>query len=95
VFGGTTTTLSRAADPLRRVADLVGGRGVRVANLGDALHHGALRCDGHGFVMRYHVETVDERRERGVPCVQVRTVSGDAFTKLLELLALVAKPKGR
>ncbi|HEU4407730.1 MAG TPA: hypothetical protein VFS43_20870 [Polyangiaceae bacterium] len=95
VFGSTTTTASGAPDPLRQVVDLIGRRGVRVAHVGDALHHGALCCDGHGFVMRYHVEAVDERRERGVPCVEVRTVSGDAVTELRELLASVATPRGR
>jgi hypothetical protein len=95
VFGAATTTASRVPDSLRQVVDLIGRRGVRVWNVGDAIHHGALRCDGHGFVMRYHVEAVDERRERGVPCVEVRTVEGEAFNALRDLLAWVAKPARR
>ncbi len=95
VFGGTTTAASKAPDALRQVVDLLGRRGVRVASIGDAIHHGALQCDGHGFVMRYHVEAVDERRERGVPWVEVRTVEGEAFTKLRELLQSIEKPAKR
>lgn len=83
VFGGATSA-HRGSDPLRKA---VSSGGIRVGSTNEALHHGALRCDDRVFVMRYQVQPIDQRRERGVPTVEVRTPSAEHARLLIAELA--------